>query len=114
MPLPHRHCWLPALLLACLSPLATAGEAELRAELAVLVRQLEGLERQIDHGAALAADGYTPTGSRYHFDYARLREDLHRIRGAIQDYLTPVRAQPRDPVELRGDYRQEPGDREAP
>ncbi|WP_036998000.1 RAQPRD family integrative conjugative element protein [Pseudomonas chlororaphis] len=114
MPLPHRHRWLPALLLTCLSPLATAGEAELRAELAVLMRQLDGLERQVEHSAVLATDGYTPNGSRYHFDYVRLREDMHRIRGGIQDYLTPTRAQPRDPVELRGDYRRESRDKGTP
>ncbi|WJV25629.1 MULTISPECIES: integrative conjugative element protein, RAQPRD family [Pseudomonas] len=114
MHLPRRHRWLFALVLGCLSPLATAGEAELRAELAVLMRQFDGLERQVDHSAALAAKGYTPTGRRYHFDYTRLREDLHRIRDGIQEYLAPTRAQPRDPVELRGDYRRESRDKGAP
>ncbi|MEG7168371.1 RAQPRD family integrative conjugative element protein, partial [Pseudomonas aeruginosa] len=51
-----------------------------------------------------------------HFDHARLREDLQRVRAGIQDYLTPPRAQPRDSVELAGDYRQSspPSDQEAP
>ncbi|WP_405045738.1 RAQPRD family integrative conjugative element protein [Pseudomonas aeruginosa] len=45
-----------------------------------------------------------------------MRKDLQRVRAGIQDYLTPPRAQPRDPVELSGDYRQSspPSDQEAP
>jgi len=114
MPLPHRLAWLPVLALACLSPLAVAGEAELRAHLAALERQLEGMERQAVNGAAQAAAGFALDSSRYHFDFMRLLEDVRRIRGGVRDYLTPARAQPRDPVELRGDYRQEATAKEAP
>ncbi|WP_431819425.1 RAQPRD family integrative conjugative element protein [Burkholderia sp. F1] len=114
MPLTRHHLWLPALALASLSPLANAGEAELRAELAVMARQLEGLERQAERGAALATANYVPNDSRYHFDFMRLRDDVRRIRGGVEDYLTPVRAQPRDPIELHGDYRQDTTSKVAP
>ncbi|UOB57011.1 hypothetical protein MRS60_07895 [Burkholderia pyrrocinia] len=114
MPLSRHHLWLPALVLACISPLANAGEAELRAELAVMTRQLEGLERQAERGAALATASFASNHSRYHFDFIRLREDVRRIRGGVEDYLTPVRAQPRDPIELHGDYRQDTASKVAP
>ncbi|HDC4501868.1 TPA: hypothetical protein O8U02_004482 [Enterobacter kobei] len=54
------------------------------------------------------------TSERYNFDYARLQEDLHHIREGIHDFLTPNRAQPRVPVALNGDYRQELADQGAP
>ena len=53
-----------------------------------------------------SADDATAERARYHFDYGRLAADLERVRGGIHDYLTPSRAQPRDPAELLGDYRQ--------
>ncbi|MBS0417975.1 MAG: RAQPRD family integrative conjugative element protein [Proteobacteria bacterium] len=71
------------------------------AQLALLVRQLNQLER-----TALDAQKLSDTNAhRYHFDYARLTADLARIRGGIEDYLSPPRAQPRDPDELSGQYR---------
>ncbi len=87
-------------LLTSLEP-AHAGDPALeRAHLAAAVRQLDMLERLAEHAA-----GASPSErSRYHFDYARLREDLERVRTGIHDYLTPQRAQPRDPDELAGDY----------
>ncbi|MBN3848538.1 raqprd family integrative conjugative element protein [Paraburkholderia sp. Ac-20342] len=108
------HRWTLALVLAGFSSVACAGEAEQRAELAVLVRQLDGLERQAERGAAIAESTGQQDGVRYHFDYARLREDVRRVRTGIQDYLTPQRAQPRDPVELMGNYRNDVSRREAP
>lgn len=80
--------------------------------LAAVVRQLDLLDRLAERAAAVSP----PERARYHFDHARLREDLQRVRTGIQDYLTPPRAQPRDPVELSGDYRQSspPSDQEAP
>ncbi|WP_446027551.1 integrative conjugative element protein, RAQPRD family [Lelliottia amnigena] len=94
--------------LACLSPMAMASEAELTA----LMRQLESMECQAEHDADSA--DIRPVSDRYHFDYARLREDLHHIREGIHDFLTPDRAQPRVPVALHGDYRQELAEQEAP
>ena len=82
---------------------ASAGDASPEhAQLATLARQLDLIDRLAEHAAHTAPQ----QRARYHFDHARLREDLQRVRTGIQDYLTPPRAQPRDPVELSGDYRQ--------
>lgn len=93
---------LGGLLLLGLTP-ALADDAPEREQLSVLLRQLDMLDRQAERGMPLA----TQSRSRYHFDYARLREDLTRIRTGINDYLTPQRAQPRDPSEVTGSYRRE-------
>jgi RAQPRD family integrative conjugative element protein len=61
------------------------------------------LDRLAERSASLPRQG----GSRYHFDYERLRQDIEHVRAGIQDYLSPQRAQPRDPVTLVGDYRRE-------
>lgn len=91
-----------AIALASATP-ASAGDIALEhAQLAGLIRQLDMLERTARQSASLAR--YERT--RYHFDYARLQQDIERIRAGINDYLTPQRAQPRNPVELLGDYRQ--------
>jgi len=106
-----------AMLLAVLlgtAPSAFANDADVhRRELAAALRQVETLDRFI----ATVASSYQPApGQRYHFDHARLRDDIERIRAGIHDYLTPPRAQPRDAVELFGDYRlsERPSDEEAP
>jgi len=78
-----------------------------RAQLAAVLRQLDALERHADNSAALPH----PIAARYHFDYLRLREDIQRIRTGVQDYLTPQRAQPRDPAPLLGEYS---GEADAP
>ncbi|HCL4029773.1 RAQPRD family integrative conjugative element protein [Pseudomonas aeruginosa] len=91
---------------------AIADDTPEHAQLATLARQLDLIDRLAEHAAHTAPQ----QRARYHFDHARLREDLQRVRAGIQDYLTPPRAQPRDPVELSGDYRQSspPSDQEAP
>lgn len=72
------------------------------ARLEAVLRQLDTVERLIAEEAARP-----PTEqSRYYFDYTRLNTDLARMRSGIRDYLTPSRAQPRDPAALLGDYRQ--------
>ncbi|AGW91603.1 integrative conjugative element protein, RAQPRD family [Ralstonia pickettii DTP0602] len=71
-----------------------------REELSALARQIELADRLAEHAANTALN----ERARYHFDYARLRADLKRIRAGVQDYLVPQRAQPRDPVPLAGDY----------
>ena len=84
-----------------------AGNAELESErLATLVRQLDMLERVAQQSAELSEIG---SHIRYHFDYARLRADIMRVRKGIEDYLTPQRAQPRDPGTLNGQYRSDKG-----
>ncbi|SDS17734.1 integrative conjugative element protein, RAQPRD family [Halopseudomonas litoralis] len=85
------------------APLLARGETPThRSELAAAVRQLNALERLVVQSAA---QSQAAPGERYHFDYPRLLADLERVRTGIQGYLTPVRAQPRDPVELIGAYR---------
>ena len=95
-------------LLAHRAPVAADGDSE-RERLAAVVRQLETLDYLLEGGA-----NEPRHGERYYFDYARLREDLARVRAGIRDYLTPQRAQPRDPVPLLGDYRRESSSEGAP
>lgn len=73
------------------------------ARLSALLRQLALMERLAKEGAAIDPS----SGDRYHFDYARLHADIARMRAGIEDYLSPPRAQPRDPVLLDGTYRRE-------
>ncbi|MBO9333125.1 hypothetical protein C1I89_32850 [Achromobacter pulmonis] len=70
--------------------------------LAAALRQLDAIDRLVAPEIANPRDAR----SRYHFDYARLSADLERVRAGIRDYLSPSRAQPRDPAVLLGDYRQ--------
>lgn len=74
-----------------------------REQLAQLIRQLDQINRQVEDLSAQPGQ----VRVRYHFDYPRLMDDLQRVRSGIQDYLTPQRAQPRDPTPLLGDYRDE-------
>lgn len=83
-----------------------ADDAAEPERLIALVRQLDMLDRLAEHSERLPKHDAT----RYHFDYVRLREDIERVRSGIRDYLTPQRAQPRDPGALIGDYRQEAED----
>ncbi|WP_137821613.1 RAQPRD family integrative conjugative element protein [Pseudomonas sp. D(2018)] len=83
-----------------------------QAHLAAALRQLDSLERLLAQHAAQPRHAR----ARFYFDYARLRADLNRMRAGIRDYLSPSRAQPRDPAQLLGDYRQStaaPSDPEA-
>ncbi|AEJ05760.1 Putative uncharacterized protein ORF SG65 [Stutzerimonas stutzeri] len=93
-----------ALLLGlCFSAHASADDATFEhARLAAALRQLDSIERLVAQQTAQQRD----ERARYHFDYARLTADLERVRAGIHDYLTPTRAQPRDPALLLGDYRQ--------
>jgi len=103
----HRRHWpeqriaLCLLLLPALSFSSETGSEPDR--LAALLRQLDVIERLTEDSARLPRDDT----SRYHFDYARFRDDLQRMRQGIRDHLSPQRAQPRDPLPLQGDYRRE-------
>lgn len=100
----HHAPSLPlALLLGLyLSSQASADDATPEhARLAAALRQLDSIERLVAQQAAQPPDAR----ARYYFDYGRLAADLERVRGGIHDYLTPSRAQPRDPAKLLGDYR---------
>ena len=108
---------VPALALALIIALAgaspaSAGDATAEHEqLAALARQLDLIDRLAEHAAHTAPQ----ERARYHFDYARLRADLKRVRAGLQDYLVPQRAQPRDPVPMAGDYvRRDRADDEEP
>ena len=100
--------------LAVLHP-AYADDAPEREHLAALVRQIELADRLANQLADQTATAQQKR-SRYHFDYDRLRADLHRVRAGVRDYLVPQRAQPRDPVPLAGDYTRSgtASDKEAP
>jgi len=78
------------------------GELE-RQQLALVLRQLDMTVRIAHEGAKVPS----PETSRYHFDYERFHADMARVCAGIHDYLTPQRAQPRDPVEVSGQYRAE-------
>ena len=92
-------------------PAIAADDSLERERLAALTRQLDLVNRLADQADAISPPGHR----RYHFDYARLREDVQRMRAGVEDYLTPQRAQPRDPVPLAGNYTRDTGnDTEAP
>jgi len=82
-------------------PTHAANAASERADLAVILRELNLIDRLADNAQAVA-----PQKSRYHFDYRRFRNDISRVRSGIQGYMSPPRAQPRDPVALSGQYRE--------
>ena len=78
---------------------AAASAAE-QSNLELMIRQLESIQRISKQSAALPE----AEGARYHFDYERFDKDIELMREGIRDYLTPSRAQPRDPAELTGHY----------
>ncbi|MCK9744195.1 RAQPRD family integrative conjugative element protein [Pseudomonas syringae] len=77
-----------------------AGTASEQVNVEVMIRQLNALEAVAQRSADLPSE----SAQRYHLDYSRLVSDIARIRQGLQDYLSPSRAQPRDPVELSGHY----------
>lgn len=78
-----------------------AASAHEQNQPSLIQRQLDTIERLATR--AEAASTAEPS-ERYRFDYPRLTQDLQRIRQGIQGYLSPSRAQPRDPGELVGNY----------
>lgn len=98
---------LPGLivLFGCSLPVshAAAASASEQANLDVMIRQLNALEDTARRSAQVVDE----PGKRYFFDYQRLAGDIARIRRGLEGYLTPTRAQPRDPVELSGQYTTE-------
>lgn len=103
-----RHIALAVAFAAGLAvgPIARASDPALEhADLATIVRELKLIDR-----LALKSQAVAARKVRYHFDYARLQSDLARVRAGINDYLSPPRAQPRDPVVLSGDYRRQSGE----
>lgn len=80
--------------------MAFADEASERELLAAIIRQLDIIDRLSSDATAITPQEHR----RYHFDHARLRADVTRVRTGVTDYLTPRRAQPRDPEQLSGEY----------
>jgi len=102
--------WAPAIFAIALGvllsidvPATAADPATERTRLAGVLRQLDTIDRLIDESAEAAA----VRGTRYHFDYPRLHADVDRMRAGIEQYLNPVRAQPRDDEALNGLYTAE-------
>ncbi len=100
MPINFVRCSL--LSLAIVDGSSYAASAHEQAQLSLIQQQLDTIE----HLATRAeATGASAADERYRFDYPRLTLDIQRIRQGVQHYLSPSRAQPRDPGELAGDYR---------
>ena len=92
-----------ALLVMCLATFPdVAQESRERSDLGLMQRQFTVLEQLANRAVSSSDDA---TGARYRFDYLRFATDLERVRGGIQKYLSPSRAQPADLVELTGKYR---------
>jgi RAQPRD family integrative conjugative element protein len=100
MPTTVFRCLL--LSLAIVDGSSYAASAHEQDQLSLVQQQLDTLERLATR--AEAASRAEPN-ERYRFDYPRLSQDIQRIRQGVQGYLSPSRAQPRDPTELVGDYR---------
>lgn len=88
--------------LAIVHGTSDATSAHEQDQLSLFQRQLDTIELLATQ--AEAASRPEPKES-YRLDYPRLIQDLKRIRQCVQGYLSPSRAQPRDPSELVGDYR---------
>lgn len=96
--------YLLLLPLAILHGICYAASADEQVQLSLIQRQLDTIETSA-HKAE--ASSIAELNERYRFDYLRLSQDIQRIRQGVQGYLSPSRAQPRDPTELVGDYRLE-------
>ena len=79
-----------------------AASAHEQVQLSLILQQFDTVERLATHAKTAST---AELDSRYRFDYPRLAQDLQRIRQGIQGYVSPSRAQPRDPAELVGNYR---------
>lgn len=90
-----------ALIACCLTPIAFAGPAvDEHQQLTFVLRQLDAAD-----GLSTAhTNAVIDPNARYTFDYARLSADIDLIRQGINGYLTPSRAQPRNPPDLTGHY----------
>lgn len=99
MPTVLRH--LLFLSLSVVQICSYAATAHEREQLSLVQQQLDTIERFTARtGVAITS----APGDRYRFDYFRFSQDIERIRQGVQSYLSPTRAQPRDPTELVGDY----------
>ncbi|PQZ91020.1 MULTISPECIES: RAQPRD family integrative conjugative element protein [Pseudomonas] len=100
MPCPFKSLFLAFAYTSCVSlPALARTDADEHQRLALVLRQLDAAARISAPKAAV-----TDPTDRYAFDYDRLSTDLDLIRQGINGYLTPSRAQPRNPTELTGHY----------
>jgi len=88
--------------LACVHGSSYAAPADEQIQLSLIQQQLNTIERLATRAETAST---SELDERYRFDYPRLSQDIQRIRQGVQNYLSPSRAQPRDPTELVGDYR---------
>ncbi|MFS2071253.1 RAQPRD family integrative conjugative element protein [Pseudomonas sp. CT11-2] len=101
MPTTVFRCLL-LLSLAIVHGSSYAASAHEQSQLSLILQQLDIIERLATQAEAAST---SEPDDRYRFDYPRLSQDIQRIRQGVQSYLSPSRAQPRDPTELVGDYR---------
>lgn len=92
----------PLLILLTFHSGGYAASAHEREQLSLVQQQLHTIERLATQAETDSTD---EPDDRYRFDYPRLIRDIQRIHLGVQGYLSPSRAQPRDPAELVGDYR---------
>ncbi|MHC8380574.1 integrative conjugative element protein, RAQPRD family [Pseudomonas sp. LB3P14] len=95
-------CYFLLLSLIIVQGSSYAASAHEQEQLSLVQQQLDTIERLATRSATATT---SEPDDRYRFDYPRLSRDIQRIRHGVQDYLSPSRAQPRDPAELVGDYR---------
>jgi RAQPRD family integrative conjugative element protein len=101
--MPNRHTLhgVAALLMCCSTTYASALLSDDEHQRLVLIgRQLDAIART----SSPVTSTVTDPKARYIFDYARFSADIDLIRQGINGYLTPSRAQPRNPPELTGHY----------
>lgn len=67
----------------------------------VQITNIEAIALQMDRNTSVLDT------DRYQFDHVRFQKDLGAIRAGLEHYLTPARAQPRDVVDVVGEYQQE-------
>lgn len=75
-----------------------------REQLKLVLEQLKNIEqiaRQSEQSVQRTAS------DRYSFDYTQFNKDIEAVRIGVQNYLTPIRAQPREVVDLEATYQKE-------
>ena len=100
MPTTVFRCLLLSLAIVDGSSYAASGHEQ--DQLSLIQQQLNIMERLATQAETAST---AEPNDRYRFDYSRLTQDIQRIHQGVQSYLSPSRAQPRDPAELVGDYR---------
>ncbi|MEN4946463.1 RAQPRD family integrative conjugative element protein [Pseudomonas proteolytica] len=101
MPTTAFRCFLH-LSLAIVHSSSYAASGQEQVQLSLIQQQLDTIERLATRAETVST---SEPNERYHFDYLRLTQDIQRIRQGVQNYLSPSRAQSRDPGGLSGDYR---------